>query len=74
MNAQLIKRSVVLCIVAAGIGGSGWWIFNGMMSGGPSAEESARTGLEDSDNASPESEEIAAPTEDDFDRMASNSG
>ena len=74
MNAQLIKRSVVLCIVAAGIGGSGWWIFNGMMSGGPSAEEIARTGLEDSDNASPESEEIAAPTEDDFDRMASNSG
>ncbi len=73
MNAQLIKRSVVLCIVAAGIGGSGWWFFDGMMSGEPSAEEVAEAGLDDGGNVSSESQEIAAPTEEDFTRMSSSS-
>lgn len=73
MNAQLIKRSIVLCIVAAGIGGSGWWIFNGMMDSDSSDVTAEQSDQSDSENAIADGEEIAAPTGDDFNRLAVDS-
>ena len=73
MNAQLIKRSVVLCIVAAGIGGSGWWIFNGVMDGDSSDVATQQSDESDGESAIADGGEIAAPTGDDFDRLAVDS-